>query len=327
MNQSSTNIPYTQESNFAQHIDNNIATLWQSREEGFIKSCDKTKLYWIKLTSPENRKAVVVVNGRIESVWKYQEIFYELFLRGFDVYAFDHRGQGQSDRLISDREMGYVYDFVDYVEDMERVLKTFQLDSYDKRYLLAHSMGATISTRYLQTHKNHPFHAAAFSAPMYGIDLPFWLQPIAIPVTQILAAFSPKTNYAPGYTAYVAKPFKDNRLSQSEIRYRWFRELYKTKPELKLGGPSVRWVWQALMASKQCIQMTRQIRTPLLILQGGDDRIVSNKSQKTFFNKLRKTNDHCELLPIEGARHELLVEKDCYRNKVLASIFTFFAKH
>ena len=120
MNESSTSInpPYTQESNFEQAINNNIAQLWRSREEGFFKSFDKTRLFWVKLTSPEHTKAIVVVNGRIECTWKYQELFYDLFQQGYDIYSFDHRGQGLSDRLIEDQQMGYVEDFEDYVQDL-----------------------------------------------------------------------------------------------------------------------------------------------------------------------------------------------------------------
>ncbi|CAH0542651.1 Lysophospholipase L2 [Vibrio marisflavi CECT 7928] len=319
---------FTQETNFEKVINHAAAALWENREEGFATSrVDKTKLYWCKLTSAEHQKAVVVVNGRIESTWKYQELFYELFMQGYDVYSFDHRGQGLSERLIKDKEMGYVYDFNDYVEDMSHLLKTFDLAHYDKKYLLAHSMGSTISTRYMQTYTNHIFDAACLVAPMYGVPMPVWLKPIAIPLTQIITAFYPKTNYAPGYSRYQAKPFKGNLLSQSELRYRWFRDLYESKPELKVGGPSIRWVWQGLMAAKQCLQMARHIQIPVQIIQGKEDRIVSNKSQLAFFQRLQKENSKAEFIAVEGAKHELMFEKDSCRNQVLNSLLTFFTKH
>ncbi|MCV5871060.1 alpha/beta fold hydrolase, partial [Escherichia coli] len=78
-----------------------IAALWQTRQEGFVKGTEKKKIYWCKLTNPEHKKAVLIVNGRIESSWKYQELFYDLYRQGYDVYSFDHRGQGLSDRLLS----------------------------------------------------------------------------------------------------------------------------------------------------------------------------------------------------------------------------------
>ncbi len=108
------------------------------------------------------------------------------------------------------------------------------------------------------------------------------------------------------------------------MRYRWFRELYEQKPELKLGGPSTRWVWQSLMATKQCIQLTRQITIPTLVLQGGKDTIVSNAAQIKFIARLAKTNPSSELLMILDAKHEILFEKDEFRNQALDAVLKHF---
>lgn len=318
-------IPYTQESNFEQRINHEIAQLWESRQDGFYKTSDKTKLYWCKLTSPENTKAIVIVNGRIESCWKYQELFFDLFQLGYDIYSFDHRGQGLSDRLIGNKQMGYVGEFQDYVSDMEELLKLFNLNHYQQRFLLAHSMGGAVATRYIQTHPQHNFDAIALSAPMFGVNMPWQLRPVAIPLTQILTAAYSKPTYAPGYGDYFAKPFENNMLTQCEIRYRWFRELYEKKPELKLGGPSTRWVWQGLMAAKQCIQLTRQVKIPTLVIQGGLDKVVNNAAQVRFVTRLARTNPESRILIIDNAKHEVLFEKDSYRNQALDGILEHFS--
>lgn len=317
---------YTQESDFESLIDNQIAELWQSRQDGFHKSSDKTKLYWCKITSANHNKAIVVVNGRIESSWKYQELFYDLFQQGYDIYSFDHRGQGLSERLIDNKQMGYVAEFQNYLTDMNELIQQFDLSKYQQRFLLAHSMGGAIATRYIQTHPEHSFDAIALSAPMFGIHMPWQLRPIAITLTQVLTATYSKPTYAPGYTDYYPKPFENNPLTQSETRYRWFRELYNRMPELQLGGPSTRWVWQGLMAAKQCIQLTRQIKIPTLVIQGEKDTIVSNAAQVRFVTRLAKTNPDSQILIINDAKHELLFEKDAIRNQALDAILEHFAK-
>ncbi|MCC2525607.1 alpha/beta fold hydrolase [Vibrio coralliilyticus] len=329
MNESSTSInpPYTQESNFEQAINNNIAQLWRSREEGFFKSFDKTRLFWVKLTSPEHTKAIVVVNGRIECTWKYQELFYDLFQQGYDIYSFDHRGQGLSDRLIEDQQMGYVEDFEDYVQDLHGLIQHFDLSGYDKRYLLGHSMGGNIATRYLQSYPDHSFSAVSLSAPMFGVNLPWHLKPIAIPLGQIMTALAPKPTFAPGQAPYYPKPFEGNFLTQSHIRYHWFRDLYEQRPELKIGGASTRWVWQGLMAARKCHLMTRQIKVPLLLLQASSDQIVSNQDQLKFIKKLAKTNYQCALKIIYSSRHEVLFEKDEYRDQALDATLSFFNQY
>lgn len=329
MNMSSFSISasYTQESNFEQAINDRIATLWHTRTEGTVKSFDKTQISWIKITKPEHQKAIVVVNGRIECTWKYQELFYDLFQQGYDIYSYDHRGQGYSDRLIDDKQMGYVEDFDDYVKDLHRLVEHFDLSNYQSCYLLGHSMGGNIVTRYLQSYPNNPFNAAALSAPMFGVNLPSHLKPVATLLGQILTAIYPKPTFAPGQTAYFPKPFAGNLLSQSDVRYHWFRQLYEQKPEIQIGGASTRWVWQGLMASKQCILMTRHLKAPLLVLQASEDKIVSNQDQIRFMKKLAKTNTQCAMKIIHGSRHEVLFEKDEYRNDALDTILTFFDHH
>ncbi|MCG9651207.1 alpha/beta fold hydrolase [Vibrio brasiliensis] len=328
MNDSSSNITpsYTQESNFEQAINSNIANFWQTREQGYLKSFDKTSLYWIKFCSPQHTKAIVIVNGRIECTAKYQELFYDLFQQGYDIYSYDHRGQGLSDRLIDDTEMGYVGEFEDYVQDLEKLISHFELNNYDKRYLLGHSMGGNIVTRYLQT-RTSIFDAASLSAPMYGVNLPWHLKPIATLLGQLLTAVYPKPTFAPGQVAYYPKPFADNLLSQSDVRYHWFRDLYEQHSELKIGGASTRWVWQGLVACKQCYLMTRHLNTPLLVMQAGEDKIVSNQAQQQFMRKLAKTHSDCAFEIIEGAKHELLFEKDQYRNQALDLTLAFFENH
>lgn len=314
---------YTQENLFEQAIAGPIAALWQQRQEGYFKSSDKTKLYWCKLTDPKHSKAVLLVNGRIESSWKYQELLFDFYRQGYDVYSYDHRGQGLSDRLVQDSDIGHVYEFDDYVRDLASVVQHFALEGYQQRHLVSHSMGGAIATRYLQTYPHHPFDKLVLSAPMFGINLPWYLSPVAIAVSQILTAVYPTPTYAPGHQPYYAKPFEDNPLSQSKARYHWFRQLYADKPELQVGGPSTRWVWQGLMATKQCLQMTRQLKIPVLLLQAGNDRIVSNQAQNQFYKKLCKTNKNSQMITIDDAQHELLFEQDQYRNQALDALFRF----
>ncbi|MDE1515597.1 alpha/beta fold hydrolase [Vibrio sp. dsl-7] len=317
--------PYTQESTLQQALNLEIAQLWSTRTEGTYHSFDKKPIYWCSLQHPNHQKAIVLVNGRIESSAKYQELCYDLFQQGFDVYTYDHRGQGLSPRLTSDRQIGYVEQFEDYVTDLQGLVELFQLERYTQRLLFGHSMGGAVATRYIQTHPSHPFDAVALSAPMFGIAMPWYLRPFAFIFSQIMATITTQPSYAAGYGPYYAKPFASNLLTHSQIRYQWFRDLYQEHPELQLGGPSYHWVWQSLIACKQCLQLTRQINIPLLILQAGEEAIVSNQAQNRLFKKLLRTQPHARLCHIAGARHELLFEQDRYRKQALDHMLRFFA--
>ena len=66
--------------------------------------------------------------------------------RGFGVATLDWRGQGDSDRLIRDRQRGYVSSFRDYTADLEQFFEEIVLpDCRGPYYILAHSAGAVIA--------------------------------------------------------------------------------------------------------------------------------------------------------------------------------------
>jgi lysophospholipase len=316
--------PYTQETSFEQVMTDAITPLWQNRDEGFLSGSNRTKIYYCMLSNPTHTKAIVVVNGRTECCWKYQELFYDLYQQGYDIYSMDHRDQGLSDRVTSTDDINHIDFFSHYVTDLHNVIAHFSLERYQQRHLLAHSMGATIATRYLQTYPSHRFDSIALSAPMFGITMPWYLKPFAIPITQLFTALSVQPRYARGQQGYVSKPFAGNLLSHSIIRYEWFRSLYEQQPKLKIGGASTRWVWQSLMACKQCLQLTRQLQIPFLILQAENDMIVDNRAQNKLFNKLCRTNKNAQLIVMPQANHELLFENDLIRNQVLDAILRHF---
>ncbi len=79
------------------------------------------------------------------------------------------------------------------------------------------------------------------------------------------------------------------------------------------------------MAAKQCIQQTRQVKIPLLLVQAGADQIVSNQDQSKFINKLSRTNHQAQMITVQGAKHEVLFEKDEYRNQAMDAIRHFFS--
>lgn len=302
-----------------------VEKLWAQRKEGYINGKAGTDLYWCSLTSENHVKAVVVIGGRIESAWKYQELFYDLYLQGYDVFSFDHRGQGLSGRLTKEPHMGHVEQFSDYIDDMETVLQSFNLPKYQKRFILAHSMGGAIATRYLQTTSNHSFNGMLLSAPMFGVNLSPFMQAIAPHFTRIISILSPYPTYATRNKAYAPKPFTINPLTSSEERYRWFRQLYEDMPQLQLGGPSAQWVYQSLAATRACFEDTDKLTLPVLILQASKDTIVSNQAQNELTRKLQSTNSDAQLKVMHNSKHEILFENDFIRQEALEEIMHFFA--
>ncbi len=313
----------TKESVFTQLMAGEVHAMWQKRQQGEFKGVDGVPIRWISIREPQNERCVVMVNGRNESFWKYQELFYEFSRKGYDVYAYDHRGQGASGRLTNDSELGHVICFDDYVTDLHTFIENVvNKDAYKHRFLLAHSMGGAVATLYLE-HYQTPFNAVVLNAPMFGINMPAPLKLVASSIAKIMEHYQSQPSYVLGKKPYREEPFEANDQCQSQLRYGWAKHLYQLHPELRLGGPSPRWVWQALAAAKHCIRDVEHIDTPVLLLQAGDDKVVDNHSHVIFCTKCTE----CEMKVIPHARHELLMEKDCLRNQALKDTLEFFESY
>ncbi|MGF1685202.1 alpha/beta fold hydrolase [Photobacterium japonica] len=317
---------FTQETHYLETLSGPAAALWQQRQEGEILGVGQRRIGWVAFTAAQHDKAILVVNGRIESYWKYQELFYDLTRQGYDVYALDHRGQGVSDRLAADTELGHVEQFDDYVADLATFYQTvIAPKGYHQRHLLAHSMGGTIASLFLAQHPNL-ITSAVLSAPMHGIAIKNWMRPIASPLARVVEQFQRQPSYAPGQVPYYPKPFADNPLSHSAVRYQWFRQLYHDHPELRIGGPSARWVWQSIAAAHRSVAQAGNITAPLLVLQAGLDSIVDNVAQQRFCHTMQQAGRDGQLQIIDGAFHELLFERDDYRNPALKAALDHFRK-
>ncbi len=322
-NDPTANITFSQEAHYTSFFNGKIAPFWQQRQDGFLTGTKGSSLYWSSMTAPEHTKAIVFINGRIESVWKYQELFFDLYSQGYDIFSYDHRGQGASERLCDDPEIGYVDEFDDYLKDMALLIEYWPLHKYQNRHLIGHSMGGAIATLYLQQQQNHSFDSLTLSSPMFGVSLPWYFRPFAQKLVRFMAARTTEPKYAPGHRNYYAKPFVDNRLTQSSIRYQWFRDLYEQLPQLKLGGPSTHWVAESLIAAQQCVDNASKLTTPTLLMQAQCDQIVDNGSHQRF---AKKSGDHVTLQSIPNARHEVLFEIDTIRTPALHAVLTHLAQ-
>ena len=77
-------------------------------------------LRYARWRPPPGRKGTVCLfQGRGEFIEKYFETVRDLRARGFAVARLDWRGQGRSQRMLTDRLKGYVGDFAEYERDVE----------------------------------------------------------------------------------------------------------------------------------------------------------------------------------------------------------------
>lgn len=325
------NNPYqlTPEADVATLHQQTLPDFWrQHAVESAFKGKDGVTIRYAALRQAKVDRAILIVNGRVESYLKYQELVWDLWRQGYSLYLIDHRGQGLSDRLLADPEKGYVDQFDDYVLDLKQFHdEVIAQDQPAKLFLLAHSMGGAISARYLERWPGD-IEAAVLSSPMMGINLgglPKWLAKGLAATIGTVGGWLGEPPYGPGQGPYESHGFADNGLSHSAARYQAFRELYEQRPQIKLGGATAHWIYQGLTGADAAVAEAGAIKTPLLLLQAGDDGVVDNAAQDAFCALAR-----CEggkPLRIEGAWHELFMEADPQRQAALNATLAFFARY
>ncbi|MGD8108686.1 lysophospholipase L2 [Pantoea sp. FN0302] len=320
----------TREQAFAAFATGPLLDFWRQRQECEFTGVENVPIRYVRFTSPQHDKVILIVPGRIESYVKYPELAYDLWHCGYDVIIVDHRGQGRSGRLLKDAHRGHVVHFDHYVDDLETLyLKELIAGHYQHRYALAHSMGGAILTLLLARNPA-AFNAAVLASPMFGIYLPMpaWMAHRILEWAEKRPAM--RDGYALGTGKWRVRPFSLNLLTHSRERYRRSLRFYADDPAIRVGGPTYHWVREGIQAGQNILNKAATISTPLLLLQAGDDKVVDNRSQDLFCAAMQAAGHPCEggkPYVIEGARHEILFEKDNMRAEALHAIVDFFARH
>lgn len=291
---------------------------------GFFTARDGKKIRYglFAAVARPMKGTVVVLTGRNECIEKYFETIRDLAGRGLGVATLDWRGQGDSDRLIGDRQRGYVRSFFDYTSDLEQFFEEIVLpDCRGPYYILAHSAGAVITLLAAPSMVNRVRRMVLIAPFLTVPDLP-----VSITTVRRLSTLFCYLGLGRLYAAWGPRPkeptpFATNKVTSDPQRYRRNTLLYEAYPQLALGGPTIRWLKAAAEASEAISDpdFMARIQVPLLVIAAGADQVVSTKAVEAYTRHLRLGS----LLMIDGARHEILQEADIYREQFLAAFDAF----
>lgn len=276
-----------------------------------------------------SRGTVVLMNGRSEFLEKYAETAADLVERGFDVVSWDWRGQGLSDgRASSNSIIGHIDDFDGYLKDAKAVLGT--VDPTTIRILLGHSMGGHLALRAVAAGLVAP-PAIVLSAPMIGLRPAAGLPPTVIAaIAWLMSAIGRGETFPPGQHdgeqaggEQGRQSFDGNTLTSDPDRFAVQAAWTGRTPALDVGGPS--WAW-FLAAYRSCRVLAQRrtldsITMPVTIVQAGLEALVDNAAQ----DKAARRLPNARLVRIDGARHELLMERDDLRDRFWSAFDAAFA--
>ncbi|UUX50554.1 alpha/beta hydrolase [Nisaea acidiphila] len=266
---------------------------------------------------------VLMLPGFTEFIEKALETIGELRARGYGVITLDWRGQGLSDRLLANRRMGHIADMAHFLNDLEQVLTLTRFrEQPGPLVLYGHSMGGHLALRAAHDHPGL-FSRVILSAPMADIETGAWPRPVAYGLARTAVGVGFGKNYVPGTGPYSDKyrGFEGNPLTGDPVRFARIHAQIDANPDLALGGPSYQWFYSALRSIRLVNRKAylSRITVPVLILSAGDEMVVSNAAQHEIASML----PDCRLVSFEGARHELLLERDELREKVWGEVDAF----
>tara|TARA_R110000824_G_scaffold401149_1_gene610928 strand:- start:959 stop:1906 length:948 start_codon:yes stop_codon:yes gene_type:complete len=269
------------------------------------------------------RGTVFLFNGRTEFVEKYFEVIGELRARGFSVVSIDWRGQGLSTRMLDDPRKGHIDDFATFDRDLAHVMAEVASGFPKPWYALAHSMGGNILLRGAHDHPDW-FSGVVLSAPMLGLKFPGRAMALAVRGLAVgLDRLGLGARYVPGGTprANDETPFAENILTHDEGRYALLQALTRAEPALGLGSATIGWLHAAFRSVDKVSApgWLAEIETPVLICLAAQDGLIDGAA-------LRHAAAHLpagELVEIDGARHEILIETDPCRAAFWAAFDRF----
>ena len=244
--------------------------------------------YHCWLPEGDVKAVLIIVHGLAEHAGRYGYLVNYFISSGYAVYAIDHIGHGRS----SGRR-AFVESFDQFVE----TLKTFRdmvarWQTGKPLFMVGHSMGGLIGCQYLIEHP-HDFAGAILSAP--AMQLPDSISPVTEILGKVLSSILPRV----GLKKLDAEGISRNSHIVEE---------YEKDSLVYHGRVSARLSVEIHRAMEGVLARAESIKTPILILQGGDDRMVAPEGAQLLYDKAGASDKSLKLY--DGLYHEIFNEPE-----------------
>jgi acylglycerol lipase len=256
---------------------------------------------WLPESEPE--ALVVAIHGFLEHGGRHARLAGLLNDQGYGVYAIDLRGHGRSEGARV-----FVDSFDDYLADLELFVDRVQRRHPGKPLLLfGHSMGGTIVGLFAAT-RQPEIRGVAMSAPAVIVGRGVF------PLLRRLASF---------FSRWLPKLRIVSMDGRSISRDPEVVAAFRADPLVFHGRFPVRTGAEILQAALRLQEEIRNVRIPLLILQGTGDRVVSTEGARQIHMKAGSNDKTLHLY--EGLYHELLGEPE--KDQVTDDLIHWFNTH
>ncbi|MBQ8477913.1 MAG: alpha/beta fold hydrolase, partial [Succinivibrio sp.] len=221
--------------------------------------------------------------------------------------------------LLENRQKCHIEHFEDFAKDICFILDKLNITNYK---LLAFSLGGLISLDIIKNMPNKP-EKAALIAPYIWPYFKLNKTLLKLFVNTLGTLPYTKTMYTPHGKEYKKVPFEINHHSHNQVRYDNYHDYYAKHPAYTIGGPTFKFVKEALRKQLELIKGLFDFTIPVYVQAAGDDKVVSTKESQAYF----LSHQHDTIPPkyeiIDNAYHDILNEDDQYRIKCLANALKF----
>ena len=256
-------------------------------EHHFVSS-DGTPIFYRRyLPSGAVRGQLLILHGMGEHGGRYREVAEALGGAGLEIYVPDLRGFGRSGG-----KRGCLRHFREYFYDLDALLRVMRQRAAGLPFfILAHSFGGLVAVSWLAEEGKRDAKGLVLTSPNFGISIPIplWRRLLAVPVS-IVAPDATQDNRVDRrfltHDTAIFEQHKMDRFNHHRISARLYREMkHQFDRKREIAG---------------------RLKLPVLLLQAGDDRLVSQEDSARFFEALASQDKELEVFP--GLYHEILNE-------------------
>jgi lysophospholipase len=294
-------------------------TAWQW---GHFENGDHANIRYGFAKADASKAVVVFVTGYTGDAEEFFESIKDLLKHGYDVWEMDWRGNGGSQRYLSNHDkvhlLGTDHDARDLYQFVSTIVKKEEGKSI---FLITHSYGGLVALECLHDHPG-VFEKAVLSSPAFSFPkAPFWaVNPLAS--SMCLLGFG--KDYAWDQADYPQlEPKLLNPLWHTHDAERLLipDAIFQTHADLRVGGVTWGFIAQFTGAIGRTTSPSylAAIKTPILICSGKSDKISDPDAHARVAHLL----PNAELYVVPDGRHELMRESDDLRNGWFNKVFTF----
>lgn len=251
---------------------------------------------------PQPERLLLLVHGYAEHSGRYEHVGAWLAARGCAVHAYDQQGHGRSDG-----PRGHVRRFADFLDDLDAVLAAARREPPGlPAFVVGHSMGGLVASAWALERASDVLGVVTSGAALSVTGVP------SRPRLLLLRALR---RVMPHFS--IEQPISQAALSRDPEVGR----AYAADP-LVFQRMTVSLAAELFAAGGRTLAGAGQVRVPMLLLHGGDDRLCPAYASRTFFEQLRTRGSDLRIYP--GLRHEIFNEPE--QEQVFADLIDWVRK-